>query len=860
MSEFNTHGGFFSPYGYSKITEGGTHEQNPNGGVQFGTDQNGIPNYLEEGESVYKDYVFSNRIKLSAQAAKDNNIPEKYVGMKYSDIADIFVDEAIERPNDPISNNGVKAMLNRLIAAQEQQKAEQEERELQREIENLSPEELEQLNAMVGEQEEQPMMEQEVPIEQMPQEMPVEQPAMFAQGGYTEDDDPPGPDEVYAVRDNTATPFVAERGYIANVPTEEELAANLAARQARQEEVDRLFNGPDNVNQGLGVVDLIGGKGLIATTKATTRISKTANKISKGLKSGLKSVASKTGKAAKSVGESAKTAKEGASTARNTMEYADDVMRQTKEEIVDKTKRAMSAKPKNIRTGLEDKAAAKATELGEQRLEKLRAAGSLIGQGVSYGAQKAAQGVLTGVSQGAEALSKARLPKWAWAVPAAGVAGGAAWGISALSKEKPEEADDSFLDDLNKKAMGGNIYLRGTDGLDASNGYSYYTNPDGTVGYVYYPTAAGTTQQSAAAPAVKANTLLQATPAFGVQAHYTRKPLGVWSQNTPGMWANNIWTGYVNGDSGSTKTEERASSGSGYRGASTRGAAVAAAPVVRPGHTWGPLSSTPTIATIPTARTYNDVVASHVNNELGKDKTILYPDREVAEADAGNNYPLYNTGLRYAGAVGSAIGALYNSARKPTRFTLPDVDVVVPTGSIRQQYQKYQSIDPALYQNALAAQTNAQRRALMNSGLGPSVTPTLTALDSNATGAMGSAAINGIADANNRRNAVITANNGADAKKAAFDYQVMAARAQAINQAKSLRSRYDILVQQLNDAATTEQYQAISKELDAVKQALSAIGRENFVLNQVNTNEALRYGANPGGIAYYKTLLKNYGE
>ena len=148
----------------------------------------------------------------------------------------------------------------------------------------------------------------------------------------------------------------------------------------------------------------------------------------------------------------------------------------------------------------------------------------------------------------------------------------------------------------------------------------------------------------------------------------------------------------------------------------------------------------------------------------------------------------------------------------------------------------------------------------MNSGLGPSVTPALTALDSNATGAMGSAVINGIADANNRRNAVITANNGADAQKAAFDYQVMAARAQAINQAKSLRSRYDILVQQLNDAATTEQYQAISKELDAVKQALSAIGRENFVLNQVNTNEALRYGANPGGIAYYKTLLKNYGE
>lgn len=51
-----------------RFDEGGTHEQNPYGGLPIGTDNNGNVNTVEEGETKFKfddgDYVFSDRIGL----------------------------------------------------------------------------------------------------------------------------------------------------------------------------------------------------------------------------------------------------------------------------------------------------------------------------------------------------------------------------------------------------------------------------------------------------------------------------------------------------------------------------------------------------------------------------------------------------------------------------------------------------------------------------------------------------------------------------------------------------------------------------------------------------------------------------
>ncbi len=159
--DFNTHGGYFAPQGYKKVDAGGSHEENPNGGVQLGVDGQGVPNMLEQNEPVYNDFVYSDNITADKDMLKKFNIPEKFAGKLYSEIADKFVDEATERPNDPISNNGMNEMLVRLADAQEEQKKVAEQKEIEKELEALSPEEQAQLMQMLagqGQQAQQPVM------------------------------------------------------------------------------------------------------------------------------------------------------------------------------------------------------------------------------------------------------------------------------------------------------------------------------------------------------------------------------------------------------------------------------------------------------------------------------------------------------------------------------------------------------------------------------------------------------------------------------------------------------------------------------------------------------------------------------
>lgn len=109
-----TQGGIWSN-GVTFIDNGGTHEQNPYDGVQMGVDNQGIPNLVEEGEVVWNDYVFSNRLKPRKEMKKKN----KYKGNTFADIAKEIQRESEERPNDPISKNGLEAGLSRLVSLQE---------------------------------------------------------------------------------------------------------------------------------------------------------------------------------------------------------------------------------------------------------------------------------------------------------------------------------------------------------------------------------------------------------------------------------------------------------------------------------------------------------------------------------------------------------------------------------------------------------------------------------------------------------------------------------------------------------------------------------------------------------------------
>lgn len=184
MNKFNTHGGYFAPHNYTRVNVGGSHDENPNGGVQLGVDSEGVPNMLEEGEPVYDDFVFSDNIKANKKFLKENGIPEKYAGRLFSKIADDYIKEAEMNPNDPISNNGLEAMLSRLANAQESQKAAKAERDVSAELQQLSPEEMDMIRqALVSGGGQMPMeqgmsAEQGVPMEQMQpvqEQMPVEE-------------------------------------------------------------------------------------------------------------------------------------------------------------------------------------------------------------------------------------------------------------------------------------------------------------------------------------------------------------------------------------------------------------------------------------------------------------------------------------------------------------------------------------------------------------------------------------------------------------------------------------------------------------------------------------------------------------
>lgn len=116
------YGGNFSN-GLTSFGSGGSHEENPYGGIPQGIGKNNKPNLVEEGETKWNDYIFSNRLKLDKDFAIENKLPKNTIGKTYAKASESISKEASERPNDPISLNGLRANLDRLKESQESYKA-----------------------------------------------------------------------------------------------------------------------------------------------------------------------------------------------------------------------------------------------------------------------------------------------------------------------------------------------------------------------------------------------------------------------------------------------------------------------------------------------------------------------------------------------------------------------------------------------------------------------------------------------------------------------------------------------------------------------------------------------------------------
>lgn len=113
-SMFGTH--FAYGGDLTKIQNGGTHEQNPNGGVPMGPNAT-----VEEGETIAGNYVFSDRLKVNKTLAKEFNLPKKAIGKSFAEVSKMFEDT--DRSNDAIAKRGYKREINNLKQAQEAYKA-----------------------------------------------------------------------------------------------------------------------------------------------------------------------------------------------------------------------------------------------------------------------------------------------------------------------------------------------------------------------------------------------------------------------------------------------------------------------------------------------------------------------------------------------------------------------------------------------------------------------------------------------------------------------------------------------------------------------------------------------------------------
>ena len=167
--EYN-HGGYFSLQPeLIKINQGGTHEQNPLDGVPMGFDENGIPNLVEEGETIFDDYVFSNRLAPTEKQLAEGGLATKYKDHTFADISEKIAKQFEETPVDPIARDSFKESMQRLKTIQEQVREENAVPEAQQMPEqSIAPEGME----SVG----QATMEDQMSMEQMPEEVPQEVP------------------------------------------------------------------------------------------------------------------------------------------------------------------------------------------------------------------------------------------------------------------------------------------------------------------------------------------------------------------------------------------------------------------------------------------------------------------------------------------------------------------------------------------------------------------------------------------------------------------------------------------------------------------------------------------------------------
>ncbi len=851
MGKFDTHGGYFSPQGYLRINAGGSHDENPNGGVQLGTDPQGIPNMLEENEPVYNDFVYSDNIIASKEMLKKHKLPEKFAGKLFSEIADKFVDEAESRPLDPVSNNGLNAMLVRLADAQEEQKQADEQAALEKEIAKLSPEEQQALMQEIAQQEaaEQAAQIQAVPQEAVqaapavvPQEV-VAQPQMMACGGKMRKFEDGTPGTVVDVSDgylagamynpskqptlflypNTGNYYAAEaQPKTLALPSGEVVVENPDA-------VDETYYG-GSLQPSVAVafpgrsqawVDAEVGPRSIKkqVSESRDRFLNNAYDVFNEVKTPLYFVPG--------VGQAvaATDAVHGVATG-NPVEVAF----------------SLPFIPKGIRGAAS----------GAKFSKFDKAVGQAMADALNGETGSAAR---TAVETATRKLGP-KAKKWLIGLGTTAGIGGATsagfkaydiWGNAPSNKLNDDYQIDS---DLNDFAHGG-LIRRFDEAGKIEKGY----RTGALVG------ALMETLPKKTATAIPTVTAVQPTA--------TEDASDTWWFGGDNWKRGQLYGFYLPPDFWNTlgrydvqppmrPPEERRLASDVVETAQQSDTPVAVSEKKAVKSSVGTAS---TATKLKRAAPLQDMRGSEAEAVLTRNnravmqaepKGIIDVRSQATDGSSDKSFiPMLQTASRYAGIGMDAAGLLYNAFQKPTKFSVRPYTPVLNYGNMAFTNPVYNPLDVNASLNDVLASSAGTARQIVNAGQGPSTGALLLANDYNTGKNLGAARAT-VWDANNQRYNDVVARRNANAQaQAQFQSALGQQRAQAINQAALYNNQNDLMLQRLNDAAESQKYAAISQYTDSMKQALSGIGNENLSLNMLNNTPGRNYDGTLSGMTTF---------
>ena len=117
--------------GVNWVDEGGSHGENPLGGVPMGVDDQGMPNLVEEGEAIWNgDYVFSKRMKVPKKLAKKYGLGND---ITFADAIKKLTKDSEERPLSMIDRDTNDHILGEFADVQEERRMAKAQRAMERE-------------------------------------------------------------------------------------------------------------------------------------------------------------------------------------------------------------------------------------------------------------------------------------------------------------------------------------------------------------------------------------------------------------------------------------------------------------------------------------------------------------------------------------------------------------------------------------------------------------------------------------------------------------------------------------------------------------------------------------------------------